>query len=471
MGAGDAVFWLVDRATHELALFATVGILIGGADELLIDLIWGVRSLWRRLAVYSRHARADAGSLAAPARPGRIAIFIPAWRESAVIGPMLATATARWGAADYRIYVACYPNDRATIDAVAAAAEAAEGGRIRLVINRRDGPTTKADNLNALWAALLRDERAGAWRAKAIALHDAEDVVHAAEIALFDRLIERFDLVQLPVVPIVGRERGWWARAISGHYGDEFAEAHIKALVVREALGAAVPAAGVGCAFSRTAMAWIAAGNGGLPFDADSMTEDYELGLRIAEGGGRGAFIRLPGRRRGAAVAVRAHFPATLDAAIRQKARWMTGIALSGWDRLGWRGGLAERWMRMRDRRAVLAAFILFAAYASLIGWAAVRGLELVAGYAPIATSGVEAALFRVDAAILLWRLAMRAGFAGHAYGWRAGLAAVPRVIVANIIAMIAARRAVARYLHAARGGTPFWDKTDHVFPGEVPAE
>ncbi|WP_293861968.1 hypothetical protein [Sphingomonas sp. SCN 67-18] len=40
MGAGDAVFWLVDRATHELALFAAVGILIGGADELLIDLIW-----------------------------------------------------------------------------------------------------------------------------------------------------------------------------------------------------------------------------------------------------------------------------------------------------------------------------------------------------------------------------------------------------------------------------------------------
>ena len=53
----------------------------------------------------------------------------------------------------------------------------------------------------------------------------------------------------------------------------------------------------------------------------------------------------------------------------------MTGIALAGWDRLGWSGGLAERWMRLRDRRALLAALVLAAAYVALVGW----GVWLVA--------------------------------------------------------------------------------------------
>ena len=65
-----------------------------------------------------------------------------------------------------------------------------------------------------------------------------------------------------------------------------------------------------------------------------------------------------PGRA-GRSIATRAYFPATLDAAVAQKARWMTGIALAGWDRLGWSGGLAERWMRLRDRQSVLAALVL----------------------------------------------------------------------------------------------------------------
>jgi bacteriophage N4 adsorption protein B len=68
-------------------------------------------------------------------------------------------------------------------------------------------------------------------------------------------------------------------------------------------------------------------------------------------------------------VASRGHFPATLGAAVRQKARWLGGIAFSGCDRLGWSGGLGERWMRMRDRRGPIAAVLLGAAYAAALLW------------------------------------------------------------------------------------------------------
>src|SRR3546814_4227899 len=108
---------------------------------------------------------------------------------------MLATALARIEHPNYRLYVGTYPNDRATIDAVIEVAR--RDARVRLVIGPHPGPTTKADCLNALWRALLRDEAAEGTRAKAVVLHDAEDVVHAGELAIFDRLIDRHWVVPL----------------------------------------------------------------------------------------------------------------------------------------------------------------------------------------------------------------------------------------------------------------------------------
>ena len=70
-------------------------------------------------------------------------------------------------------------------------------------------------------------------------------------------------------------------------------------------------------------------------FDPASLVEDYELGLTIADAGGRGCFARVRDAA-GDVVAVRAYFPDTVHAAVRQKARWMAGIALAGWDRTGW---------------------------------------------------------------------------------------------------------------------------------------
>ena len=453
----------IDFAMREAALFAAVGFLILGLSDLLVDAIWIGRTAWRRLAIYTRFRRACAATLGEPERAGRLAIFVPAWDEGPVIASMLRHALATFDHHDYRIYVGCYPNDPASI----AAVQEVQDARVRLVVSPVPGPTTKADCLNRLWEALLDDEVRERWRAKAIVLHDAEDVVHSAELRIFDRLIERFDLVQLPVLPLVDRNSRW----IAGHYCDEFAEAHCKELVVREALGAALPSAGVGCAFSRAAMAELAQGGGGMPFDAASLTEDYELGLRLRALGRRGAFVRLPGAAGRAAVATREYFPHMIRTSVNQKARWMTGIALSGWDRLGWRGGIAERWMRLRDRQSVLAAIVLFAGYVALVLWGMLQALQIATGVAPEPISETLALLLRINLALFGWRLIMRFGFVTHAYGWREGLRSIPRVLVGNMIAMLAARQAVFRYLRIRRTGTAEWDKTAHAFPSELPAE
>ena len=459
MDSAGLLFGGLDFIMREAALFAATGFLILGASDLAVDLAWigsRVRRIGRPLPTIA--------DLPEPSRPGLLAVFVPAWDEAAVIGDMLRRALAAWdGRSGWRIYVGAYPNDPATI----AAVRAVEDPRIRLVLCDRAGPTTKADCLNRLWRALLDDEAADGAPAKAVILHDAEDVVHSAEIDLFDSLVERFDLVQLPVLPLVDPNSVW----IGGHYADEFAESHGKELAVRGAIGAALPSAGVGCAFARDALGALARRSGGLPFDADSLTEDYELGLRIAEAGGRATFARVTAMPGGRPVAVREYFPGTLAAAVAQKARWMTGIALSGWDRLGWCGGLAERWMRLRDRQSLLAAVLLFAGYLAMLLWLVLKAREGVTGIAPKPLPPGLEALVTANVALLAWRLACRAAFTTGAYGWRDGLRAVPRAAISNLVAMLAAASALSRYRAALRGGRLHWGKTAHSFPAELPAE
>jgi adsorption protein B len=60
----------------------------------------------------------------------------------------------------------------------------------------------------------------------------------------------------------------------------------------------------------------------------------------------------------------------------------------------------------------------------------------------------------------------MRAGFSTYAYGLREGLLSVPRLVVGNVIAILAAARAIR--IHLA-GGATRWDKTGHIFPAKLP--
>lgn len=440
----------------ELALFAAVGFLLGGVDELLVDLLWFVRTAWRRSTIYVRNRRAYASDMMPSVPVRRYAVLVPAWQEAEVIGAMLTANRKSYSGSDMCFYVGVYPNDPATMAAVAPFV----GDRVRMIPTDAEGPTTKADCLNSLWRALLRERsQSHAW--DAIILHDAEDLVSAHETRLFDRLLDRFGVIQLPVVPVAVAGSRW----ISGHYCDEFAESHGKTLVVREAIGAGIPLAGVGCAIRMDILEDLSDRTGGKPFSTASLTEDYEAGIRLAADGVRTAFVRIQTGPGGPLVATRAHFPATLDEATRQKARWIVGIAIAGWDRLGWGRGLAENWMRLRDRRGLIAAVILLSGYLAALLWALLALAAWSGNFVPPPLSNGLTMLLQANAALLLWRLAMRAYFVQRIYGTAEALISVPRAIVGNVIAIIAARRAVFRYIAMAKAGRIEWDKTRHSFP------
>ena len=444
---GDVFWTALDAVTRELLAFAAFGIVLLGVDDLLMDLAW--------IATGPRRWRTNARIQHARDNPDlRLAVLVPAWDESDVIEPMVRHALARWQDEPVRLLVGVYPNDPATIHAVAAVKACDD--RVEIVVLPHEGPTTKGDCLNHLWRHLERSDTP----VDAVVLHDAEDEVAVGELALYRSLLGDADFVQLPVRPILT------GQSVADSYFDEFAEAHDKDLPTRQALGAAVPGAGVGCAIRCETLRQL--DNGVGPFPDGSLVEDYELGLRIGATGGRSLFV--PAAATGGKIVVRAHFPRTITTAVRQKSRWVAGIALNGWDRLGWSGTLAEGWMRLRDRRAPLSAFVLSAGYVGLLVLTVLMLSHwLAGGPRPLALADPWlVAASRITAALLLWRLSMRAIMSGRVGGWREGVRAVPRAIVSNIIAILAARRAIGLYWRWRRTGEVRWDKTAHEFSAET---
>jgi bacteriophage N4 adsorption protein B len=440
-----------------------IAMAISGVDDLLVDAMFVCRVLARRWQRRRRHTMQDI-SARAPHAP--IAVLIPAWDESQIITDMLEATLARWhGDTQLRLFVGWYINDPATGRAIAALA--AQDRRIVPVVVPHNGPTTKADCLNFLWVAAQAYalERARPWCA--FLLHDAEDLVSADEPNMIRHMIAARGkgFVQFPVIPVPVPG----SALISGHYLDEFAEAHTKDMAVREWMGAPLPAAGVGCAFEAGALQRIATLRGGLPFNVESLTEDYELGLLISRTA-PAAFVRIASKPHEMLVATQEHFPDEFWRAVRQKSRWLTGISLSGWNRFGWSGSIAHRYWLLRDRKAIFAfyinasAYLIATIYVLLMLWQALDPLAL--HFDSDTMPGWVRTLLLCNGVLLLWRLLVRAACVLRMSGPAQALLSVPRSFVGNMINICAAFHALFRFTRARlRRRALSWDKTAHRYP------
>jgi adsorption protein B len=466
-----------------LLVVVTVIFFVSGIDDTFIDLVFLVRGVYRRLFVLPHHPPLTRAQLdTKPEQP--IAIMIPAWHESDVIRRMLDALVRGIEYTDYHVFVGTYPNDPDTMAEVDSVAE--RHCRVHRVTAPRPGPTCKADCLNAVYHAIEEFEASSGKPFAVVVMQDAEDVTHPCSLKLFNYLIPRKDMVQLPVWPLPTR----WCDFTSGHYIDEFAESHFKNMVVRESLSRAIPSAGVGTAFSRNALFALAA-DGREVFETGSLTEDYEIGVRLHRWGMKQAFVRqVLDAPRGAArfhrltdrdskgspdaIVVREYFPFRFRAAVKQKSRWVLGITLQGWRNLGWAGDPWMKYMLFRDRKSLVTSIVNvlgYVALAAVLGiWVLGRALDDGYRYPPLVESGSWLSrLIIVDTAFLLVRVLERAYCVGRVYGWLQACLSVPRQVWGNVINCAAASRALYLFVESAFTGKALaWGKTDHVFPSEA---
>jgi adsorption protein B len=463
--------------------------LISGLDDLFVDVYYYARRIYRRIFVYQRFPRLREEDLRrAPEKP--IALLIPAWDEQAVIAKML-EHTLKWvDYRDYHIFVGTYPNDEGTLLAVAAVQE--RDPRVHRIVCPHDGPTNKADCLNWVVEGIHLYEKQAGRRFEVLVIHDAEDIVHPLSLKLFNHLVPRFDMVQLPVVPLEVPYRYFTA----GTYLDEFAEFHTKDLLVRERVAGMIPSAGVGTAFSRKALDGLARSTRKQLFNVDTLTEDYDIGFRLHKLGRKSILVQMAVERTQVVqagwfrrreklkrvkhyVATREFFPSTLRAAVRQKSRWIYGIVFQGWKQLGWMQGRGMRYMIWRDRKALVANLLNLVGYFLLVAIVATWLYNLAAGWlAPAATHRAFPIL--VQKGTWLWwlvvactvlmvhRMLQRALAVARVSDWKQALLSLPRLLWGNVLNFLAVSKAIGDfYRSAVTGETITWRKTAHAFPDE----
>lgn len=474
-------YWLAHYYSFlEVAtIVVAVLILISSLDDLFIDLWYWSRRLFRKFTVDRKYRPLTAQQLLdRDEQP--LAIMVPAWLEYDVIAPMIENMVSTLDYQNYVVFVGTYINDQRTIDEVERMRRRYK--QLHRVEVPHAGPTCKADCLNWVIQAIFLHEKTHGMTFAGVVLHDSEDVLHPLELRLFNYLLPRKDMIQLPVVSL---ERNWY-EWVAGTYMDEFAEWHGKDLVVRESMTDTVPSAGVGTCFSHRALQVLAGETQNQPFNTDSLTEDYDVGARLAKVGMNAIFVRFPVEFRvlrkswfrkpyestlKMPLCVREFFPDTFRTAFRQKARWTLGIGLQGWEQMGWNGSLANRYLLFRDRKGVVTAFVSILAYVILVQLVALiilrqSGLWDVSFPTPFEANGWIKYLLIANGIALGWRILHRCYFTTVLYGWQHGLLSIPRMVVGNFVNFMAASRAWRMFLVGkALNRKLVWDKTMHDFP------
>lgn len=454
-------------------------ILVSSLDDLIIDLWYWSRRLYRKFTAERQYRPLTAEQLIARDEQP-LAIMVPAWLEYDVIAPMIENMVTTLDYQNYVVFVGTYINDQRTIDEIERMRRRYK--QLHRVEVPHAGPTCKADCLNWVIQAIFLHEQTHDISFAGVVLHDSEDVLHPLELRLFNYLLPRKDMIQLPVVSL---ERNWY-EWVAGTYMDEFAEWHGKDLVVRESMTDSVPSAGVGTCFSRRALQVLAAETQNQPFNTDSLTEDYDVGARLYRYGMSSIFVRFPVQYRvlrkswfrpqyestlEMPLCVREFFPDTFRTAFRQKARWTLGIGLQGWEQVGWTGSFANRYLLFRDRKGIVTSFVSIIAYLILVQLLVLivlrsSGLWNTSFPTPFENNGLLQYLLVANGIALLWRVAHRYYFTTVLYGWQHGLLSIPRMVVGNFVNFMAAARAWRMFLVGkVLNRKLVWDKTMHDFP------
>jgi adsorption protein B len=454
--------------------------LISGLDDLFVDLLFFVMKAKQRLS--GNPSRPSLEEMAEK-REQPFALMFPAWQEAGVIRRALLNTISNIDYRNFHVFVGTYVNDPETQREVEEVMR--HHANVTQLIVPHPGPTCKADCLNWIVRGIREYQDQHGIRFAGVILHDAEDVVDTLSLKLFNCLMPEWDLVQIPIISL---KRRWW-NLIGGHYMDEFAEAHCKEIHVREWFAGIVPGAGVGTGYSMRALDASVEGADGDCFATDSLTEDYEFSFRVRERRLKQAFVRLPVVRRvprrsllhrkpGLVVqrdfiTTREFFPDAFWASVRQKTRWVIGIALQSWKKFGWKGDWRVRYLWFRDRKALFTQQFMALGYIVTLGLITLQVSSALFPdryifAPPFEDNSPLWDLFYVNVGLFVNRLVHRHVWTCRIYGWSQLPLIIPRYLVANVVNYFAVTRATFRYFNHLRTSERIgWDKTAHSFPGE----
>jgi adsorption protein B len=446
-------FHALDTGVAACLFPAALAILISGLDDMALNVLCLRTWMWR-----GNQTRHDYDDHTRPEK--RIAVFVPLWHEHRVIGGMVDHNVAAINYDNYHFFIGAYPNDEPTLDAVRQLES--RFPNVHLAVCPHDGPTSKADCLNWIYQRMLLFEEHHGGEFEIVITHDAEDLIHPESFSVTNAYADDYEMIQIPVLPLPTRFRN----LLHGMYCDEFAEWQTKDMPARATMGSFVPSNGVGTGFTRGALQKLASAEHNLIFDPACLTEDYENGLRLHKLGCKQIFVPIT-RYQGSIVATREFFPQSARSAIRQRTRWLTGIALQSWERHGWRGGFAEVYWFWRDRKGLVGNPIsLLSNFLFAYGFLTWVAAKITGSPWGLVQQGLHPALLATTLVIQIIQTCVRMSCVGWLYGKWFALGVPIRTLCANSINTVATMLAVSVYLRARIRHEPLvWLKTEHAYP------
>ena len=457
---------LWDQFAAAILAPCAIWVLVNGLDDCVLDLACGYQWLQARFRKHARPAfPTDPELFAVPER--RMAIFVASWNEHSVLQKMVERNMASQKYTNFEFFLGVYPNDTRT---VAAAKEAKRlfPDKVHIATCPHDGPTSKADCLNWIYQRMLLFEEENGARFQMILTHDAEDLVHPEALRWVNYYAQWHDMVQIPVLPLPTP----WHHFTHGVYCDEFAEFQFKDMPARQYLGGFIPSNGVGTGFSRQALDKLAAAHKNCVFEPACLTEDYENGFRLYSMGCSQKFVPIHWHN-GSIVATREFFPREFLLAVKQRTRWVTGIALQSWEHHGLKETLKQAYWFWRDRKSVVGNLItpltnvLFGYGAITWGWSVQT--HTAWGLAQSAHNPLLIHTMFFTMGLQCFHVSVRGWCSARIYGWKFACAVPLRVVWGNWINCFATTSALFRYFNAKARGQPLrWLKTAHSYPNRA---
>jgi bacteriophage N4 adsorption protein B len=435
-----------------ILLFAvSILITVSSLDDAFIDL------LATGIARYRLPLLAERPHAALP----KIAVFVANWHEEDVLGKMVEGNIARIRIPEVSFFLGVYPNDSGTLR-VAKELEAKHPDRVRVIVNTLPGPTSKGQMLNEMFSQVFsRDDCPDM-----AVLHDSEDVIDPRTFSVYAAYAQEFDYIQVPVFSL-NRDKG---AHVASTYMDEFAERHTREMIVRDALGASIPSAGVGTCMTKKLLKHFLRTRGQVLMSG-TVTEDYILGVEAKREGFKCAFAALSASADEGLdfVATREFFPKTVAASIKQKSRWVFGTNFEAMCKLGWEGDPWDFYFFVRDRKGLIANFLPPLSFA-LLGLLLLGYIDLTD--LPPSLEPIFALSIWINLIALVLRYVVRVTACRKVYGRFDWVGIAVRWPLALYINMVAVLRAWKTYLGESEFATKpvVWSKTVHELPDDFAA-
>ncbi|WP_134495457.1 glycosyl transferase family protein [Microvirga pakistanensis] len=385
------------------------------------------------------------------------AVFVANWHEEEVLGKMVEGNLQRIPYQNVMLYLGVYPNDTGTLR-VAQELEVKYPHRVRVIVNSLPGPTSKGQMLNEMFRQVFSQDDCP----EMAVLHDSEDVIDPRTFPVYASYAKNHDFIQVPVFSL-NRGRGAY---VASTYMDEFAERHTREMIVRNAVGAVIPSAGVGTCMTKKLIKYFLDTRGQVLMSG-TVTEDYILGVEAKRAGFRSAFAAVSANAEDSGldfVATREFFPKTLAASIKQKTRWVYGINFEATCKLGWEGSLWDKYFFMRDRKGIITNFLPPISIALLI--LLVIG-AIDSAYMPYQIEGLFVISLWINFITLFSRYFIRASACKQVYGMYDFYGVAVRWPVGMYINAAAVFRAWKTYMGESCFATRpiVWSKTAHELP------